>query len=161
MKSENQIKQLAKDIRIKPDADVDERILAFAEAKLTKSIKNRDVAALRRHLIRKKIMKSPITKLAAAAAIIITCAIGLSFWRTTGSGIALADVLASVEQVKTFSSKCTMKITIEDPKNPYNYEGRCTGLTSQEYGSKITESYKESDPNVFPWEKIDFLECCT
>ena len=83
-------------------------------------------------------MKSPSTKLAIAAVIMIVCLIGVSLWKTTGSGIALADVLARVEQVKAFSSKWTMKITIEDPKNPYNYEGRCTGLTSKEYGSKIS-----------------------
>lgn len=71
MKSENQIKQLAKNIRLKPDAVVDERILAFAEAILAKSTKNRDVAALRRPSIWKTIMKSPIVKLAAAAIIII------------------------------------------------------------------------------------------
>ena len=45
----------------------------------------------KRHILLEQIMKSRITKLAAAAVIIIACGIGLSLWRTTGSGIALAD----------------------------------------------------------------------
>ncbi len=44
------------------------------------------------------IMKSKITKLATAAVIIVTCSIGIIFWRSTGSGIALAEVLARIEQ---------------------------------------------------------------
>jgi hypothetical protein len=31
------------------------------------------------------IMKSPLTRLAVAAAVVIACVIGLSLWRTTGS----------------------------------------------------------------------------
>jgi len=145
MKSENRIKQLAKDIRIKPDADVDERILAFAEAKLTKSIKNRDVASLRRHSIRGKIVKSPIIKLAAAAVIIIACVIGLSFWRNTGSGIALADVLARVEQVKAVKYKSTFKAFDSEDPNKLLVDSCYTMLMAQEYGSKVI--IEKRDPN--------------
>ena len=104
-------------------------------------------------------MKSPSTKLAIAAVIMIVCLIGVSLWKTTGSGIALADVLARVEQVKAFSSKWTMKITIEDPNNPYRYEGRGTVLTSQEYGSKNTETGEEYDSNgsLSTFQEIYFL----
>jgi len=91
------------------------------------------------------IMKSPITKLATAAVVIIACVIGLSLWRTTGSGIALADVLARIEQVKAVRYKWSTKVTGEDPNKPYSSEERGTNLISQEYGSKgKTESL---DPN--------------
>jgi len=96
--------------------------------------------------LRSKIMKSPITKLAAAAVIIIACVIGLSLWRTTGSGIALADVLARIEQVKAFRYKWILKMTWRTtPDKPHNYEGHATELISQEYGSKT--NCEEPDPN--------------
>jgi hypothetical protein len=90
-------------------------------------------------------MKSPITKLATAAVVIIACVIGLSLWRTTGSGIALADVLARVEQVKAFRHQTSTKITGEEPNKPYSSETRSTILISQEYGSK--NKHEELDPN--------------
>jgi hypothetical protein len=83
------------------------------------------------------IMKSPLPKLAAAAVIVIACVIGLSLWRTTGSGIALADVLARVEQVKAYRYQW-FNGTREYPNKPYDFVRRATTLSSQEYGSKTT-----------------------
>ncbi len=98
--------------------------------------------------IRNIIMKSPLTKLAIAAIVAIACLIGLSLWRGTESGIALADVLARIEQVKayrfTVSAQWSEKVTGEDPNNPYNYEAHYTSLVSQEYGRKATYEEDES-----------------
>ena len=55
------------------------------------------------------IMRSPITKLAAAAVIIIACSTGIMLWKSTGSGIALADMLARLEQAKAVKYKSTFK----------------------------------------------------
>jgi hypothetical protein len=71
--------------------------------------------------------------------VVIAGLIGISFWRTTGSGIALAEVLARVEQAKAFRYR--YRVTGEDP----NKETRRTCLISQEYGSKTTT--EELDPN--------------
>jgi hypothetical protein len=94
------------------------------------------------------IMKSPLTRLAVAAAVIVACVIGLSLWRTTGSGIALADVLARVEKAKAVRYKSTVqsskKVTGEDPNKPYNFGGHSTLLISREYGQKWDT---EPDPN--------------
>ncbi len=97
--------------------------------------------------IRKMIMKSPITKLAAAAVIIIACFTGLFFWKSTGSGIALADVLARIEQVKAYRYKWSLKITGRTaPDKPYNLEAHATHWISQELG--MTKSnYEVVDPN--------------
>jgi len=97
--------------------------------------------------IRKIIMKNPITKLAVAAVVIIACVIGLTLWRGTQSGIALADVLARIEQVKAYRYKSSWKITIDDPNNLYNFEHRTTNLVSQEYGSK-QNGEQHLDPNI-------------
>jgi hypothetical protein len=71
--------------------------------------------------------------------------IGLSLWRTTGSGIALADVLARIEKVKAFRFQWNVKITGEDPNKPYSSEERNTTLVSQEYGKK--SKIESLDPN--------------
>jgi len=146
MKSENQIKQLAKDIRIKPDADVDERILAFAEAKLAKSSKTLDVAELRRPLIRSKIMKSPIPKLAAAAIIIIVL-VGLHFLSDNKSGVALADVLTKVEQVKAYMYKINMKVTgsVMTKISPWGQEMTGTVTISEDFGIKTEMEMTDPD----------------
>ncbi len=108
-----------------------------ASANTPKSIR---IAALR-----SMVMKSPITKLATAAIVAIACLIGLSLWKGTESGIALADVLARVEKVKAFRYKSLLKIGSDDPNNAWSFETLATVLTSQEYGSKTT--YEETDPN--------------
>jgi len=95
--------------------------------------------------LRSIIMKSPITKLATAAIVAIACLIGLSLWRGTESGIALADVLARIEQVKAFRSQWSMKVTGEDPNKPYSSERRGTYLISQQYGGK--GKIERLDPN--------------
>jgi hypothetical protein len=95
------------------------------------------------------IMKSPITKLAAVAVIIISCMIGLSLWRSTGSGIALADALARYEQVKAFRSKGNMTI---NPGKPDGVEFRASSVMSREYGHKNTMEVRE-DPNG-EWEPL-------
>jgi len=56
-------------------------------------------------------MKSPLTKLALAAAVLIVCVVGLSLWRTTGSGIALADVLTRIEQVTSYTYQVSSTLT--------------------------------------------------
>jgi hypothetical protein len=96
--------------------------------------------------LRSIIMKSPITKLATAAVVIIACLIGLSVWRGTESGIALADVLARIEQVKAVRYKWTNEIAHHiDPDKPYHVEIRATSLNSGEYGTKSNQEWL--DPN--------------
>jgi len=60
-------------------------------------------------LVWRTIMKSPITKLAAAAAIIIAVLIGIQ--QIDGSGVAWAELVEHVEQIKTvmYQMKATMK----------------------------------------------------
>jgi hypothetical protein len=97
------------------------------------------------HHIGRAIMKSHIAKIAAAAVIIIVSATGLHFWRRTGSGIALADVLARIEQVKVVKHETTFKVFgSEDPNELWSDE-RWNMLMSQEYGWISTS--EKRDPN--------------
>jgi len=84
-------------------------------------------------------MKSPIIRLAAAAIVLIACGIGLSIWRTTGSGIVLAEVLARVERVKSFRLKGDFTIASEPISGkPYQGEFHVRILASQEWGRKTS-----------------------
>ena len=121
MKSECQIKRLAKKIRVKPDAAVDERVLACAEAVLAKSTKNQDVVPLRRPSIRRKIMKSPITKLAAAAVIIIAVMLSINQFGGSidGASVAWADVLEQISEVRPYSCRMTFEYDGDKPDLSY------------------------------------------
>ena len=89
-------------------------------------------------------MKSPITKLAATAAIIIVCFTGLHFWKSTGSGIALADVLTRINKVTAYSYK--MQTTIN------TQERISTILVSKDYGIKIVQIKDPNNPDSQPGE---------
>jgi len=99
----------------------------------------------KQHILLEQIMNSRITKLAAAAVIIIACVIGLSLWKNTGSGIALADVLARLEQVKAVKYKSTFKVFCSEDPNKLWHDEHYTTLMSQEYGRKTI--IEKRDPN--------------
>ncbi len=129
MKSERQIKQLAKKIRIKPDTSVDERVLARAETALAKYTKNQDAVPLRRPTIWRTIMKNPITKLAAAAVIIIAVLAGIHFFGDSVNiaGSAYAEVVERLQNARTltytvesnsgieYMPSITMEIAFKEP----------------------------------------------
>jgi hypothetical protein len=147
MKSADNLKRLFKDAELSINPDTDERVFEDVLQAQQDTQKNLPAAP---ESIWRITMKSPITKLATAAIVAIACLIGLSLWRGTESGIALADVLARVEQAKAFRFQLNRfqlnaKMTGDDPNKPYSSEGRITFLMSQEYGSKLIG--EERDPN--------------
>jgi len=157
MQPAGRIKRLFARSGVTVSTRVDDRIIDDALNALNESEKTKSLPA--RPEIWRTIMKSPITRFAVAAVVLIAGGIGLYLWRTTGSGLALADVLARVEKANAYSLKWSMEITIEDPNDTYHYEGRGTGLTSQEYGSKNTDTYEESDRtgSLSAFQEIYFL----
>lgn len=108
MKSPRQIKRHAKKIRIEPDAVVDERVLTLAETALAKSTKDQAAVLPRRPPIRRTIMKGPITKLAAAAAIIIVVLIGIH--QIGGSTPAFAEIVRPFLTARTATFKATVSV---------------------------------------------------
>jgi hypothetical protein len=129
------IKELVKKLRYDASSQISDKIFdnilqehkRIEQQKLTLTQPNRRI-----------IMKSPITKLAVAAIVIIACVIGLSLWKTTGSGIAMADVLASVEKIKTYKYTWAMRAIPmgmdPDPNWPYRNSLGLTNSVSEEYG---------------------------
>jgi hypothetical protein len=107
MKSERQIKQLAKEIRFKPDAVVDERVLACAETALEKTAKYKTAVLLRRPSIWRIIMKSPITKLSTAAAIIVCIALTITFMeKTVTPAYSFEQTLQAMQDLRTMYMVC-------------------------------------------------------
>lgn len=91
-------------------------------------------------------MKNPIAKLAIAAVVTVACIVGLFMWRGTGSGVALADVLARIQQVSVYMYQMTATTTGQMPGGrALDQDMHCTMLISQDLGTKMT--MEMTDPN--------------
>ncbi len=91
-------------------------------------------------------MRNPIMKLAAAAVIAVACIAGITMWTHTGSGIALANVLAQVQQITAYAYQMTMSVSGKTPTGQnvnQNMEGSI--LIAQDRGMKMTMDMP--DPN--------------
>jgi outer membrane lipoprotein-sorting protein len=99
-------------------------------------------------VLRRTIMNSHKYKLAAAAVIIIAILVGLPFFSSNGSSVALADVLARVEQTRAFMYRMKMTMTGAKmsgmPDGKQEMEG--TIVISNEYGMKWEMNI--TDPNT-------------
>lgn len=101
--------------------------------------------------MRRIIMKSPLAKLAIAAAVTVACITGLVMWTGTGSGIALADVLTRLQQVRVYMyqmSSTTTGLVVNDKSLEQEMQG--TVLMSQGLGMKMTMKMDMgiTDPNA-------------
>jgi len=103
--------------------DVMNKIIRIQKVKL----KEAAVSATKSLAVRRTIMKSPITKFAAAAVIIVAALIVL--YVPGGDRVAIAEVLERVSKVPTFVYR--MKMNIEDMSAVP--EGRIDGLETQVY----------------------------
>jgi len=118
MKSASKIERLAKKIRFSPNAAADERILTSAEAALEKSIKTKP-AALQPNIWR-IIMKSRITKIAAAAVIILIAVIGLTLLdKSVTPAWAIEDTIKALEHI--YSIKISGIVTNDSGEIEVNF----------------------------------------
>jgi hypothetical protein len=160
MKSADEIKRLFHSAAVQTNAAPDDAVFETLKTAYTRTVEHK--SAQRESSMWRFVMRNPSVKLAVAAVVVIACVIGLSLWRTTGSGIALADVLARIEQVKAYRSTTSAqfwstKVTGEEPNKPYNFkEAHDTWLVSKEYGRKSTD--EELDPNG-GWSKTGETYC--
>ncbi|MFZ2147057.1 MAG: hypothetical protein WAV28_07540 [Sedimentisphaerales bacterium] len=139
MRPAENIENLIKNINIDTNARIDKDVLGEVVEAFEKS-KGKKTSATEQNIGR-IIMKSKITKAAAAAVIIIACLTGLFLWKSTGSGIALSDVLTRIEQVTAYMYQMRSTITRQQTSTDLI----STVLISQENGVKITT--KRIDPN--------------
>ena len=103
MRSAENIEKIVKnlDLDIDTNAQTDQAVLSKLLDAQTKSMKQQPAVILPN--IRKIIMKNPITKLAAAAVIIIAVFIGIDQLGTNGSSVVWADVAERFESVPFFN----------------------------------------------------------
>ena len=139
MKTRKDVIQLVKKWRIAPRIEMHQRTIT-AVLKAHEETQKTKMASEQQNFWR-VIMKSPATKLVTAAVIMTACVIGVSLWKTTGSGIALADVLARIEQITAYTYQVHSTMTREQTTE----ESTNTLLISKEYGIKMTS--KTVDPN--------------
>ena len=88
-------------------------------------------------ILLEQIMKSRMTKLAAAAVIFIAVIAGLPLLDNK-QGVALADVLAKIEQVRAFMYKMNMKMAISMGENvpTMDMDMEMTMIISSDFGMK-------------------------
>ena len=135
----NKIEKLVKKMRYKATSEVYDKTLdSFLRA--VEKYKEQHSAS-DKPILWRTIMKNPITKLAAAAVIVIACSIGLILWKSTGSGIALADVLTRIEQVTIYRYQVSSTTT----KQQMTGIRTSTVLVSKEHGLK--KIITKVDPN--------------
>lgn len=82
--------------------------------------------------LRRSIMKSPMTKVAVAAVVVLGCLLALPLWTGTQS-IALADVLAKVQEMQAYFYRETASTT---DKTRGDSTGQSTVLISEAFGMK-------------------------
>ncbi|MHC4644417.1 MAG: LolA family protein [Planctomycetota bacterium] len=184
MKSASEIKRLARQMRITPGAEADERILAFAEATLAKSTKARSEAAGSDHFTRRRIMTSKTAKLGAAAVIVIAVLIGIYHLGRSieMTGVAFGDVLEYIRMAQTV--KCTIAVE-RDGEEPFvmqymltepnrmrieasdgsitivdTYQGKCITLKLAEKKAFImaTKTAPKYILNIYPQLKAELLK---
>ena len=139
MSPSESIEKLIKKLRYQAKAETRERILGNVLQTLDESEKEKTGAAAPN--IRSIIMKSPITKLAAAAVIIIALIVGINHFvgPVNVTGVALADVLERIEQAQAYMYKMKMTVTgtMMAAMPAGEMETEATITVSNEYGMKM------------------------
>jgi outer membrane lipoprotein-sorting protein len=148
MSPSESIEKLIKKLRYQAKAETQERILGNVLQTLD-TLEMQKPGAVAPN-IRSIIMKSPITKLAAAAVIILAILAGLPFLNNGGSSITLAGVLEKVEQTRAFMYK--MNATMTNNKVQTEMEG--TFIISNQYGVKMESAVHIPDPNLTVHQQI-------
>jgi len=122
----------------------------------------------RQHILWSDIMKTKITKLTAAAVIVIAVLVGLPFFSGDGSGVALAGVLERIEQAQAFMYRMKMTVTgaMMQGMPAGNREMESTITISNEYGMKMEMTMTDANTGreemnqqmfVLPDQKVMFM----
>jgi len=86
--------------------------------------------------LRRFLMRSPMTRVAAAAVVVVACALAFSMWKDTTS-VTLAGVVAKVEQIQSYLYR--ERATIRDQSGG-DYTLEATALTSNAYGVRTEQT---------------------
>jgi outer membrane lipoprotein-sorting protein len=135
MRSADKIKRFFQNAELGINPDADENVFKDMIRARQEIAENAPVAPWS---IWRVITRSPLAKVAVAAVLTIAGLTGLFLWKSTASGIALADVLNRIEQAKAYMYEMSMTVTGQYPDgNPIHLEAHFTVLASREYGVRI------------------------
>ncbi len=143
MRPADEIKRLVKDAKVTINRDVNREALneLIGELERSETIRSLDTAPNTWRII----MKNRTTKLAAAAAMLIAAL--LAIYNIGPSSVALADVLAKVEQAKAYIYKINVKVTgTMMPGWPMGQDMTGTVTISKDLGMKTR--MEMIDPNT-------------
>ena len=106
------------------------------------------------HNIRNIIMKSPITKFAAAAAIIIAVLIGIGHFGRNGSSIALADITEQFESVPFFNLTIYLSYdTSAEAKKVEIWKSEDSRFRVHEDDKVIFAGFSNGETNIVAFDK--------
>ena len=143
MKSADNIKRLFKSAVVRTRSAPDEAVFDNIRTAYKRSIEDR--SAQPKPMFGRFIMKSPKTKPAIAAIIVVLIGVVIiSLWPDAGSGVVLADVLAKIEQITAYTYEISITRT-RPSQSPTSTESTGTALTSRDHGMKMTT--ETIDPN--------------
>lgn len=112
MNSADKIKMFFEKAELGVDYDADEQVFKDVHQAQQQMINNSPARPENWRII----MKSPLVKFAAAAVIVIACLTGIFMFNST-QGIALADVVAKLEQIKAYSCQMNAAFSNENIDN--------------------------------------------
>ncbi len=136
MKPMGKIRRLFRVAAVRMPAAADDAAFEAIKAAYIETRKNRP--APREPMIWSSAMRNPRTKLAAAAVVTLLGAVAILLWQRTGSGVALADVLARLERIDTYM--CEATITRASPEDR---RMKATTWISMNYGTKTV--FRDAD----------------
>jgi outer membrane lipoprotein-sorting protein len=95
--------------------------------------------------LRSIIMKSSISRIAMAAAVVVACLIGVSMFRSTSS-ITLAGVLDRINHITAYMYQTSMSLTVPNGTGGHiNQEVQATTLISRDHGNKSIMETRDVD----------------
>lgn len=134
MQPADDIKQLFEDAQLGIRPEPDERVFQDMVQAQEKTDKNPTVSLERWRTI----MKSPLSKLAIAAAVVVAGIAALFMWTGTQPSVALADVLTRIQQVRAYVFRSSSTITgMKVGDTTIDTESHSTITASEDYGTKM------------------------
>ncbi len=147
MKPAEDIEQMVKKLNDQTSAEMDERVLGDVLQALEQSQKTTTPK-------RKFFMKSPIIKLAAAAAIIIAVLIGIGHFGRNGSSIALADITEQFESVPFFNLTIYLSYdTSAEAKKVEIWKSDDSRIRAHEDDKVIFADFSKGEINIVAFDK--------
>ena len=135
MNSAEKIERLVKKVRFSPEASADMRILEYAEMALKQRVNKTQSNGFELNIWR-IIMNKPITKLAAAAVIIIAAMIGINQFggSVDMTSVAWGKIAERIEQIETVSYRMRVSAMTDEEASG---QGESVIRQSSQYGMQM------------------------